>query len=453
MLPPNSLSLRFVFLNVAALGGALALIHCDGTSGDDSNGVENASYADGSSAVNGEGGADDDAMDHSSHGNSDGSTLTDAGDHTGHAGMDGAVTIDYESIRNNDPIFRKHRTDSQAAIDALGFSSNEFTVAVMGNADNGPGPGGQGQFRVLCQYSHFGNNDPIVFPGKPGMAHLHMFWGNTDSTAYSKYNDPSVPGDKNDILEFGGGTCQGFELNRSAYWVPAMIEKSTGVERAVVPDAIVLYYKSYRPYEVHPMPQGLQMLSGNVKAGGSPGASFNWDDDLLWSCGNNGFPTNKQSTIPTNCAANEPINAQIHFPNCLAVDGKGNPVLSSADHLSHTYRVAEPNACPASHPYRIPQISYLLYWPNGTDGKGAGVSTWRLSSDSTTPGGSLHGDWLGGWNKKTAQNWIDGCFDPSGNFSGPRNCSIGQTGQNKLNRSLSRVEDFAGNNFLTLPTK
>lgn len=451
------------------LAGASALTHCDGTAGesdslDNANGTQNggntsaalvdAGFPEGSYI--GDGGIvygpDGDVL-WMPDGGSMGATDAGAdGESHSHGGMDGAVVIDYESIRNTNPAFRKHRNDTQAQIDALGFSSNEFTTAVMGNADNGPGPGGQGQFRVLCQYSHFGNNDPIVFPGKPGMAHLHMFWGNTDADAYTKYNNPSTSGDKHDILEFGGGTCQGFELNRSSYWVPAMTEKSTGVERAVVPYAIVLYYKSYVPSQVHPMPQGLEMLSGNVKAGGSPGASFTWNDDLLWSCGVNGSPTNKQSTIPTNCG-NTPINAQIHFPNCLKVDAKGNPVLSSPDHLSHTYLAGEPTACPASHPYRIPTISYLLYWKNGTDGNGAGVSTWRLSSDTTTPGGSLHGDWLGGWNKKTAQNWIDGCFDPSGNFSGPRNCSIGQTGQNKLNRTLSRVDDFAGDPFLVLPTK
>jgi hypothetical protein len=377
----------------------------------------------------------------------------DGGHSSAHDGGHTNSTVDYESLRNKDPLFRRHRTDSRAAIDALGFSSDEFTVATT-QPDNGAGPGGQGQFRLACQYSHFGNNDPIVFPGQPGAAHLHMFWGNTDTTARTVFHDPSVPGDMNDILEFGGGSCQGFELNRSAYWIPALIDSSTGTPQVVIPDNIVLYYKSYRPSEVHPMPQGLQMLAGNVAAGGAPGVSFQFDDDLFWSCGENGFSRNKQASIPTNCNPNEPINASIHFPNCLAVNAQGKPVVTSADHKSHTRMVPESNACPASHPYRIPQISYLIYWPNGSNGSGAGVSSWRLSSDSTVAGGSLHGDWLGGWHKQTIENWTHGCFDPDAQFSGPRNCSNGQTGQNRLNRSLRRVSnlnDYTGPNFLPLP--
>jgi len=107
--------------------------------------------------------------------------------------------------------------------------------------------------------------------------------------------------------------------------------------------------------------------------------------------------------------------------------------------------------CPASHPYRVPQISYLLYFPNGSDGAGAGVSNWVLSSDHGVAGGSLHGDWLGGWNDEAIQKWIDGCYDPNGSFSGSRNCSIGQTGRNGSNRKfrrVSRLNDYVGPNFL-----
>jgi len=89
-----------------------------------------------------------------------------------------------------------------------------------------------------------------------------------------------------------------------------------------------------------------------------------------------------------------------------------------------------------------------------TDGAGAGVDGWRLSSDSGIPGGSLHGDWLGGWNEVAIEKWIDGCFDPGGEFSGPRNCSGGQTGRNGTGRAFRRVSnlnDYTGENFLLDP--
>ena len=38
-----------------------------------------------------------------------------------------------------------------------------------------------GAFRIPCAYSHMAFNDPIVYPGQPGRAHLHTFFGNTAS--------------------------------------------------------------------------------------------------------------------------------------------------------------------------------------------------------------------------------------------------------------------------------
>ncbi len=359
----------------------------------------------------------------------------------------------YESIRNNDPLFVQHADAPKDEIDMLGFFHDDFTE-VVGSVDNGPGPGGQGQFRVGCQYSHFGLDDPIVFPDQPGAAHLHMFWGNTGADAFTDFSPTSGAGDETDVRQRGGGTCQGFELNRSAYWVPALLDRSGSGPNIVVPDTIILYYKSHRPAEVNPLPPGVELLAGNIGPDGSFGTSFDHGERLFWSCGGNGFAYNHQATIPTDCAAGDPINASIQFPQCLAVDGAGAPVLGSDNHVDHAVFVNNNDPCPASHPYRVPQISYLLYYPNGSDGAGAGVDQWILSSDADVPGGSLHGDWLGGWNDETIERWVDGCFDPSGTFSGPRNCSLGQTGQNGSGRGLRRVStlnDYTGENFLTDP--
>jgi len=40
-----------------------------------------------------------------------------------------------------------------------------------------PFPGGS-YFVVGCGFSHMNNDDPIVFPGKPGASHNHTFIGN-----------------------------------------------------------------------------------------------------------------------------------------------------------------------------------------------------------------------------------------------------------------------------------
>jgi hypothetical protein len=51
----------------------------------------------------------------------------------------------------------------------------------------------------------------------------------------------------------------------------------------------------------------------------------------------------------------------VNFGNCLQVDAIGNPILDSVDHRSHIEE-KNANACDSSHPYRIPDISYLISW-------------------------------------------------------------------------------------------
>ena len=202
----------------------------------------------------------------------------------------------------------------------------------------------------------------------------------------------------------------------------------------VVPDQIIIYYKTKFPEAVSPMPQGLQMLAGNTDA-----ESFEVGPFLHWSCGRNGHAYNKTNHIP-DCGG-DLINASIQFPNCW--DGVN---LESADFRSHLTFADDHTPCPASHPTRLPQISILLYFP-GADS----VAGWRLSSDDTTgfngpPGGTLHADWWGGWNDETMDLWIEGCMQSS------RNCSFGQTGTPRQLAGLNAPEAYEGENFLPLPS-
>lgn len=350
---------------------------------------------------------------------------------------DGGMPPLLESLRNDDPLFRRYEDASAQEIDALGFANANFTEPNTGAPDNGASPA-QGQFRVACQWSHFGYDDPIVARGDPGASYLHMYFGNTRTDAFTVFHDPPDPDDPHDLLSRGGGTCQGFELDRSAYWIPALIDESTGVRRVVIPDEIFVYHLSNRPTEVTPPPRGLELLT---RTPGAPAPQ--------WACSEGGAT---RATIPTDCA--ERIIGSVSFPPCVAVDGSDDPVLRSPDHVAHTSWPDETGQCPTSHPHRIPDMSLLIVWPNGTDDAGAGVSTWRLDSDTGSPGGSLQAGWIGGWNEETSRNWIEGCFDPSRSREGPRNCSQGQTGPNGTGRMLRRVSelnDYPGENFRVLP--
>lgn len=92
---------------------------------------------------------------------------------------------------------------------------------------------GVGSFRTYCFYSHMAADDPLVAPGRPGGSHLHTFFGNTGVDAFSTA----------DSIQFGGeSTCRGGTANRSAYWVPSIIDTNTG--QAIVPEFLIAYYKT-----------------------------------------------------------------------------------------------------------------------------------------------------------------------------------------------------------------
>lgn len=325
----------------------------------------------------------------------------------------GAGTASYEPMRNDRPQFRRY----------VDVASHQLSLAALTEAASRPDNGtvGDGQFRLACEYSHFGNDDPIVLPGQAGRAHLHMFFGNTAVDAFTSADS---------LLNRGGSTCNGFELNRSGYWTPALLD---GQGNAVVPDSIILYYKTKEPGNVQAMPQGLQIVAGNT---GNDG--FSAGSRLHWSCGGNGAAYNLTNQIP-DCGG-DTINATIQFPNCW--DGAN---LGSSDHSSHMAFVAEERPCPASHPVRLPQISFLLYYPGASS-----VDGWHLSSDrhggrSMAPGSSLHADWWGGWNDEAMELWIGGCMQAA------RNCSYGQTGTSRQLAALNKLQIYEGPNYLSLP--
>lgn len=329
-------------------------------------------------------------------------------------GPAGASNSVFEPLRNAQPQFT-----TQANVPSGQLNLNALTIPA-GRPDNGP-QNGEGQFRIACQYSHFSYDDPIVFPGQPGQSHLHMFFGNTNTNAFSTTDS---------LVNSGGGTCDGFEANRTAYWVPALLD---GSQKAIVPKEIIVYYKSKYPAETSAMPQGLKLVGGNPKA-----ETFNPGPDLHWSCGGSSDEYNISNHIP-DCGG-DTIKAVIEFPNCW--DGKN---LDSPDHRSHV-TTSNDAPCPAGYPVRFPQISILLYFA-GT----SSVNGWHLSSDNfkgfnTAPGSTLHADWFGGWNNEVMDMWTSGCINAV------RDCSYGQTGTDRQLAPISETQTYTGPTQLDLPS-
>jgi len=249
-----------------------------------------------------------------------------------------------------------------------------------------------GFFGTTCDYSHMSKDDPIVFPNQPGKAHLHTFFGNTLTNAYSTVDS---------ILNTGRSTCRGGIANRTAYWVPTLLHRGV----PVVPSLSNFYYHGgfgveYVAAVVQHIPDGLRMIAGNGKATTPQNL-----DNFHWSCLNNYEPVGHKSAVSAaDCEDDDYIQMDIIFPQCW--NGRD---LDSADHMSH---MAYPSGgrCPSSHPVVIPAIElHVAYARRGLD-----LTQLRLTSDSyaaTLPGGySVHADWFGGWEPAVKNAIVDGCI-------------------------------------------
>ena len=271
-----------------------------------------------------------------------------------------------------------------------------------------------GAFRTDCKVSHFGYNDPIVYPGQNGASHLHTFFGNTGVNAFTTQSS---------LENSGNSTCNGGILNRSGYWMPTIVNTRTGAP--VMPTRVLVYYKtSY--YGVSPgqstiPPAGLRMIAGNSRATG-PQATDPYGKGIAnFACNSESFPFPSLSiSNPTISNAFCPEGArqlfmEIRFPQCW----NGRDLDNSFDHKSH---MSYPTgfSCPASHPVGIPEIQLRVQY-NYFD---ADRQFWKLSSDMYDgPGGySSHADWWNGWDRGILNQIQANCWSVS------RDCQVDNIG-------------------------
>ena len=273
---------------------------------------------------------------------------------------------------------------------AIGFS----TIRVKPTADL-PIPGTGGAFRIICKPSHMNNDDPVVYPNQQGAAHHHTFFGNTSVNF------------KSDLMSFattGNSTCSGGTMNRSAYWMPSMID--TASKTAVKPDVAIFYYKNGRTPlgQIKVPPKGLRMIAGNSKATSSSTSKANF------TCLSRVPFYGWKQSIPA-CNVGETMQMHVAFPQCW--DGKN---LDSPDHQSHmAYTVrtlTTANKCPTSHPIAIPEVTVNFNYKVTSTNQQA---SWRLASDNyaaNLPGGySGHADWVNGWDEQFIAGIVKNCIN------------------------------------------
>lgn len=283
-----------------------------------------------------------------------------------------------------------------------------------------------GTFRGGCFVSHFAKDDPIVFPGQPGASHLHMFFGNTAVDAFTT----------SEILASSGrSTCNGGVLNRTGYWMPALLDKDNHVIKPALTGTVPgnpipnqnIYYKTASLKNsdsfgaLKPFPPGLKMIAGAATA--TPANPQN-----IGSYGCVGSGISAVSHIPP-CPQGGEIVLLVPFPNCW--DGVN---LDSEKHNTHvayavTDKVTKRNSCPPTHPYPMPEFALKVHFavddPTGTDGWHLSSDNYIVDTDKNRGGYSLHADWMNGWNqdavpipdlgaavrKSPLQLWIDHCIN------------------------------------------
>jgi hypothetical protein len=279
-------------------------------------------------------------------------------------------------------------TSALIPVRAGGASQDQITYSGQMGA-----PSDIGAFRINCEYSHMAKDDPIVFPNQPGKSHLHVFFGNTDTDAFSTAES---------IATKGNSTCRGGTANRTAYWAPAMIDTKNGAP--VKPNTAMIYYKTgyngIQPAQVQTMPPALRMIAGDPK-------NTVPDGPFKYACVGMGSEALSGHSIQ-NCPVGAQLIQMIIFPQCW--DGVN---LDSPDHKSHMSSPVN-GACPRSHPVPLPEVSYNIHYD--VTEKDAPLR-WRLSSDMydrRLPAGySAHADWFNGWKQDIMKTFIEKCDQQS----------------------------------------
>ena len=290
-------------------------------------------------------------------------------------------------------------------------SNFDRTALILGGAPIPPSaaPDVVGAFRFICQAGQLLKDDPIVWPGQPGKAHaLHQFFGNLSADTNSTFASLRAKGES---------TCMN-ELNRSAYWMPAMINAALDVIR---PDFISVYYKR-RPASDPDcrrmakacvgLPNGMKLIAGfdHDRTGPQPAENRVFH----WRCAaTSEIHRDNLTDALADCGGAGQVLGTVNFGSCW------NGAADSTDHRSHVvHLVRDVNSgleqCPAGYDQIIPELTQTMAW---TVAKADGAV--RLSSDPATgkAGTTLHADYMPAWDEPTLAGAMANCIDKLRNAS------------------------------------
>lgn len=342
--------------------------------------------------------------------------------------------------------------------DASGFK--------LTTADGGSGV--EAKFRTHANCTKILPDDPIRNYGDPGGSHLHQFFGNFFTNAYSTYASQRGTTDSKTRRSFAGGG----DLNATGYWFPAPILTnpfSDGKNYAVKCKQVVIYYKEdpAKAKKASFIPHGLRYVSGwdmddsdrswlqaHVDAANAQSGTANryrlthpttgeMDAMPKWRCfttglGSSGSEDHTYLKSATNtdpwegrCASGDTFYLAITAAKCW----DGNNLWSPGGYKHVIPRVwdtqssaSEKWTCPNNY-YEMPELILNIYFNQSGP---SDYMEWRLSSDDMAAteagrtilnGESAHFDWMDGWNPTTKETWLTNCIGAMGNT--PHECNDG----------------------------
>jgi hypothetical protein len=288
----------------------------------------------------------------------------------------------------------------------------------------GPYAPDEGAFRFTCKGDgKLVSDDPLVYPGQPGRAHLHLQWGSADFSAFTTPESLRL-----ELVTNCNRTP--YSLNRSQYWMPALMHEDG---RVIRPEWVAVYYK--RKTASSPSCTAGSSVAMGVCVGlpSKIRFIFGWDQNnpaapfqgASWYCstGSGKHFSNLDDLFAEGCAAGSLLVANTVGPNCW----RGPGHLSSPDNRSHMayarYGDDGRPRCPATHPFLIPQQENKAAFTVTADMvTSAGRSRIRLSSDHMLPGAkpgtTLHADYMEAWVDAARKIWEDHCINKGLNCSG-----------------------------------
>ena len=277
-----------------------------------------------------------------------------------------------------------------------GFGPANATTATVTTTVVAPSTVGSRVFDTGCRYSHAANDDPIVHPGSRGASHLHEFFGNASTDAFSTGASLLAAG-RAELAATGSAGCQDV-ADHSARWPPALYRNGVRMVPPAPdskgPRGTHFYYRGDTSgrFVVQPFPTGFGMVAAHP-------------DGTPWTCGDSAG----QSATPVHCGPLfgrvKGVTAVLRFPHWwngwALTAGPG----AGADEQWHVSRTRD-----EAHPIRLPTLTGIFNY--GEVNNDNAEYAWSLSSGGIE---TFHADILSAWEPFELDRLVHLCLNTGGN--------------------------------------